>query len=224
MFAVADQDGSILGLYRMPDATMFSTDVAVAKARNTYYYASSELQTSDMIYNIVNKTQVGPALVPAGTAHHQSHLPSPGRAAFSRRHRHGRAGTVFQPQRAGDQSADRREHRAPLPASVYEQSTTPDYMYTSFVVGANFHDPYDPENQNGVVWFPGSSPLYLNTAGGSLLAAGFGTSGDGVDQDDVGTLAGQKGFAAPAMIRADQYLVHKVRLPFQKDDRNPNAL
>ena len=41
VFAVADHDGSILGLYRMPDATIFSIDVAVAKARNTVYYADA---------------------------------------------------------------------------------------------------------------------------------------------------------------------------------------
>ena len=43
VFAVADKDGSILGLYRMQDATVFSIDVAVAKARNTAYYANPAL-------------------------------------------------------------------------------------------------------------------------------------------------------------------------------------
>jgi len=34
VIAVGDVDGKILALYRMPDATFFSVDVAVAKARN----------------------------------------------------------------------------------------------------------------------------------------------------------------------------------------------
>src|SRR5262249_11527684 len=38
VFAVADTTGAVLGLYRMPDATFFSIDVAVAKARNGSYY------------------------------------------------------------------------------------------------------------------------------------------------------------------------------------------
>src|SRR5262249_38606612 len=38
VFAVADSTGAVLGLYRMPDATVFSIDVAVAKARNVAYY------------------------------------------------------------------------------------------------------------------------------------------------------------------------------------------
>ena len=31
VFAVTDKTGAVLGLYRMPDATVFSIDVAVAK-------------------------------------------------------------------------------------------------------------------------------------------------------------------------------------------------
>ena len=40
VFSVSDTQGNILGLYRMPDATVFSIDVAVAKSRNTAYYAN----------------------------------------------------------------------------------------------------------------------------------------------------------------------------------------
>jgi uncharacterized protein GlcG (DUF336 family) len=40
VIAVADLDGSILALYRMPDATVFSIDVAVAKARNVVWFSS----------------------------------------------------------------------------------------------------------------------------------------------------------------------------------------
>jgi hypothetical protein len=53
------------------------------------------------------------------------------------------------------------------------------------------------------------------------LVGGFGVSGDGVDQDDVVTAAGQVGFAAPDHLRIDQYIVGGVRLPFQKYNRNP---
>src|ERR1700758_868367 len=37
--AVTDLDGTILGLHRLPDATVFSVDVAVAKARNVVYFS-----------------------------------------------------------------------------------------------------------------------------------------------------------------------------------------
>src|SRR6185369_16890077 len=50
VIAVADKAGNVLGLYRMPDATVFSIDVAVAKARNTAYYADpTALQPDDMV-------------------------------------------------------------------------------------------------------------------------------------------------------------------------------
>lgn len=223
VFAVADEDGSILGLYRMPDATIFSIDVAVAKARNTVYYASSSLQASDKIYNIVNKMPVGPALVPAGVAFTNRTF-----RALAEPHFPGGIDSAapgpFSSLNAPGINPLTAENLGPaLPASAYRQSTTPDYMYTSFMVGANFHDPNNKANQNGVVWFPGSSPLYKGTVAAPLLVGGFGTSGDGVDQDDVATVAGQQGYAAPAMIRADQYLVHGVRLPYQKFNRNPSG-
>jgi uncharacterized protein GlcG (DUF336 family) len=40
VIAVTDIDGTVLGLHRMPDATFFSIDVAVAKARNMVYFSS----------------------------------------------------------------------------------------------------------------------------------------------------------------------------------------
>src|SRR6185369_3779218 len=50
VIAVADKAGNVLGLYRMPDATIFSIDVAVAKARNTAYYADpAALQNADKV-------------------------------------------------------------------------------------------------------------------------------------------------------------------------------
>jgi uncharacterized protein GlcG (DUF336 family) len=49
VFAVSDSAGEVLGLYRMPDATVFSIDVAVAKSRNTVYYASDRLQDPDEV-------------------------------------------------------------------------------------------------------------------------------------------------------------------------------
>ena len=40
VIAVSDLDGNVLGLYRMSDSTVFSIDVAVAKARNVVYLAT----------------------------------------------------------------------------------------------------------------------------------------------------------------------------------------
>jgi hypothetical protein len=72
-------------------------------------------------------------------------------------------------------------------------------------------------NQNGIVFFPGSLPLYKN----GVLVGGLGVSGDGVDQDDFVTSAGAAGFDAPTNIQADQIIDEGVRLPYLKFPRNP---
>ncbi len=72
-------------------------------------------------------------------------------------------------------------------------------------------------NQSGIVFFPGSVPLYRN----NVLVGGLGISGDGVDQDDYVAAGGAAGFEAPAGIRADQIIVQGVRLPYQKFPTNP---
>ena len=72
-------------------------------------------------------------------------------------------------------------------------------------------------NQSGVVFFPGSVPLYRS----GMLVGGLGVSGDGVDQDDYVAAGGAAGFEAPTAIRADQITVMGVRLPYQKFPTNP---
>ncbi len=87
-------------------------------------------------------------------------------------------------------------------------------------------------HQNGIVFFPGSLPLYRN----GVLVGGLGLSGDGVDQDDFVTAGGAaemtlnnsseasgtgQGFEAPAAIRTDQVVIDNVRLPYIKFPRNP---
>ena len=46
--AVADLDGAIIGLYRMPDSTVFSIDVAASKARNMVYFNSAARTATDL--------------------------------------------------------------------------------------------------------------------------------------------------------------------------------
>jgi uncharacterized protein GlcG (DUF336 family) len=46
--AVADLDGTIIGLRRMPDSTVFSIDVAASKARNMVYFSSSSRIAADL--------------------------------------------------------------------------------------------------------------------------------------------------------------------------------
>ena len=48
VFAVSDLAGNIVALFRMPDATIFSVDVAVAKARNAVYFSSRTRDPGDI--------------------------------------------------------------------------------------------------------------------------------------------------------------------------------
>ncbi len=173
-FAVADLDGTLLALHRMPDATVFSIDVAVAKARNVIYF-SGPAGTPDL-----------PG-VPAGTA-------------VSNRTIGFGAQPFFPPGIDGS---------GPGPFfNLYSFDIA--HPCTQGSQGAN-------PNQTGIVFFPGSVPLYKN----GVLVGGLGVSGDGVDQDDYVTNGGAKGFDAPDNIRADQVIVDGVRLPYLKFPRNP---
>ncbi len=203
VFAVSDANGNILGLYRMPDATIFSIGVAVAKARNdAYYNNAAELQPQDQV----------PGLPPGAaiTSRTVRYLADP-------RFPEGIDGTPPGPfSILNDPGVDPRTGfnvGAPLPASVYQSVLGHD----SFFPNTNFHDPFNLANQNGVVFFPGSSGVYK----GATLVGGLGVSGDGVNQDDIVTSGSIFGFDAPAAIRADQFFVRDVRLPYFNFPRNP---
>jgi uncharacterized protein GlcG (DUF336 family) len=171
--AVADLDGTVLGLQRMPDATVFSIDVAVAKARNVIYFSGSG--STDL-----------PG-IPSGTAITNRTI------GFG-------AQPLFPPGIDGS---------TPGPFfNLYTQD-----LLNPCTQGSQTANP----NQSGIVFFPGSLPLYKN----GVLVGGLGVSGDGVDQDDYVTSAGAKGFEAPANIHADQVIIDTVRLPYLKFPRNP---
>lgn len=48
VISVADLDGTVIGLRRMSDSTVFSIDVAVTKARNMVYFNSASRTTADL--------------------------------------------------------------------------------------------------------------------------------------------------------------------------------
>jgi uncharacterized protein GlcG (DUF336 family) len=212
VFAVADRQGEILGLFRMPDATVFSIDVAVAKARNVAYYANpTQLQPIDQIPG-----------VPAGTAFTNRTFRYVAEPRFPEGIDGAAPGPFSQLNDGGADPFTGRQIGPPLPASAYQSVAG----FDAFNPGTNFRAPTDPRNQNGIVFFPGSAPLYKSAVAGGppVLIGGFGVSGDGVDQDDVVTVGGERGFYVPEYIlRADQTFVRGGRLPYQKFNRNPEG-
>jgi uncharacterized protein GlcG (DUF336 family) len=247
VFSVADKAGNVLGIYRMTDATIFSIDVAVAKARNTAYYADpTALQPEDKVDDDLLRPDLLAAVT--GLIHNNglgisdtyadindtiSFDESQGLAFTNRTFRFlaeprfpaGQDGTVppvfsvlTDPGSNignGDILRPDGVHIVNVPAKAFQSASG----FNAFHVGRNFHDPSDIANQNGIVFFPGSTPIYA----AGMLIGGFGVSGDGVDQDDVVTSYGQVGFEPPANIRADRVFYRGVRLPFQKFNRNPNG-
>ena len=208
VFAVTDKEGNLLGLYRMPDSTTFSLDVAVSKARNVAYYANPALlQPADKL-----------PTVPAGTAITSRTI----RYLADPRFPEGIDGSPPGPfsvlTDGGSNPITALNIGAPLPASSFQSVQG----YSDFNPQTNFHDPSNPLNQSGVVFFPGSAPLYKDINGQKVLVGGLGVSGDGVDQDDDVTFSASLGFRPPSTTpRADEVFVRGVRLPYQKFNRNP---
>lgn len=208
--AVTDTLGNVIGLYRMPDTTYFSLDVAVAKARNVAYYAdTTALQDVDRLPGIpagaafTNRT-IRFASLPFFPSGQDNYPPGP----FSKLN-DGQVAAV-----------SALNSGSPLPASAFQSVGG----FDAFNPQTNFRDPENILNQNGIVFFPGSSPIYKDLDGDGVreLVGGFGISGDGVDQDDVVTYFGSRGYEPPITVpRADQTKFRNIRLPFIKFNRQP---
>ncbi|HEV7667133.1 MAG TPA: heme-binding protein [Thermoanaerobaculia bacterium] len=173
--AVADLDGRILALHRMPDTTVFSLDVAVAKARNVVYFSAGSPETA-------------------------ADLPGVAGRAVSNRTINFVAQHLYPPGIDGS---------GPGPFLGLYQN---DFLHPCSQ-GSQAPNP----NQNGIVFFAGSIPLYKNGA----LVGGLGISGDGVEQDDYVSFLGAQGFLPPEPIWADRVKIWGARLPFLKFPRNP---
>ena len=201
VLAVTDKTGEVLGLYRLPDSTVFSIDVAVAKARNLAYYNSFDIKAIDQV-------------LPKGVAFTNRtfrYLAHP-RFPISV---HGAPPGPFSILNDGgaERTLTALQVGPRLPASAH----TSVQGFDAFNPGSNFRDDTLPQNQNGIVFFPGSSGVYKNR----ILVGGFGVSGDGVDQDDVVTSFGIKGYTAPPPIRVDRFFINGIRPPYLKFPRNP---
>jgi uncharacterized protein GlcG (DUF336 family) len=183
VISVADLDGTILGLFRMMDSTIFSIDVALTKARNVVYFSGPNRDPAEMpgvpMNTAVTNRTIGFASQPFFPSGIFNSQPGP---FFETLYNFDTANPCTQ----GHQSNTNKDGTPNL-------------------------------NQSGIVFFPGSAPLFRN----GVMVGGLGVSGDGVEQDDFVTNGGTLGFEAPVGIRADQILIRGVRLPYFKFPRNP---
>ncbi|HVX15872.1 MAG TPA: DUF4214 domain-containing protein [Pirellulales bacterium] len=215
VFSVTDEEGNVLGLYRMPDSTVFSLDVAVAKARNVSYFSNADqLQPIDEL-----DPATGTLVLPPGAAYTNRTF----RYLADPRFPDGINGTppgpfsILWDPGTNPTNGDDTDPANPVPASAFQSVMG----YDAFHPQTNFRDKSTPvANQNGVVFFPGSAPLYKN----GVLVGGLGVSGDGTDQDDDVTSVGTTGYGVPAnTASADDIFVRGVRLPYQNFNRNPTG-
>jgi uncharacterized protein GlcG (DUF336 family) len=179
VIAVADRNGDIIALHRMPDATVFSVDVAVAKARNVIRFSSNGIG----------------GIVPAGTAVTNRTI--------------GFGAQPFYPP--GIDSDVLSPEEGPWYRSLFVND-----LANACSQGDELTNP----NQNGIVFFAGSSPLYRN----GTLIGGLGISGDGIEQDDYVTYFAAGPFLPPQNIWADQLKVDGARLPMFKFPRHPEGV
>jgi uncharacterized protein GlcG (DUF336 family) len=206
IIAITDQAGDILAEFRNVDSLFDAVDVVPAKARNAYYFSTRE--GYEVLRGFVNAarydTYSWEPEPPAGR----------GWALTSRTLSFG--GQPLFP-----------------PGIDLERTPTPGPWFDLFI-----YDTLNPctegpgpsrggnrafLNQNGITWFPGSAPLFK----GGQLVGGIGVSGDGVEQNDLVTAAGAKGFEPPVELRVDNSVIRTgsgetVRLPYLKFPRNPD--
>jgi uncharacterized protein GlcG (DUF336 family) len=203
--SVSDESGEILAVYRMPDSTFFSVDVALTKARNAFYFSTREgyeVLRNYVVTNRYARYQWEPQ-PPAGQ----------GWAVTARSLNFG-GQPLFPPG---------IDHEVtPTPGPWFElyayDSANPCTEGPGPSRGAN----RNYFNQSGIVWFAGSVPLYKD----GRLVGGLGVSGDGVEQDDYVSQLGSDGFHPPDALRVDNSVIvdadgREARVPYLKFPRHP---
>jgi len=197
IIAVTDVTGQILGAFRMEDATLFSLEISVTKARNAFYYSDA--------------TSID-ATGPNAGRHPLADIVPPGTAVTARTL--GFLSTaLYPPSIEGNQPG-------PLFPLALENRRPNNFDKMGFA-------PAVPPNQSGVIFFPGSAPLYRD----GVLIGGIGVSGDGVAQAAFVTAEGIKAAQQALLfqlepdpsIRCDNFSVRGVALPYYKFPQNPRG-
>jgi len=159
----------------MPDATIFSIDVAASKARNMVYFNSADRKASDLPGVPANTTVTNRSIAFGSQPFYPPGIDFSGFGPFFDLYKF----DTLNPCTQGQQKLDGK--------------------------------------QSGIVFFPGSVPLFKN----GKLVGGLGVSGDGVEQDDFATAGAIAGFEDNLANRADRLILQGVRLPYFKFPRNP---
>ncbi len=201
MISVADLDGNLLGIYRMADATVFSIDVSVAKARNVIYFSS----VGGQLPGAYTDSQPGSVDLPG--------VP-PGTAVTNRTVGFG-GQPLFPPGIDGSGNGPFFNLYLNDTANACTQGSQPANSYQNGVV---FFPGALPLYRNGVL--VGG----LGVSGDGVDQDDFDTAAGAAEMvltDSSDPSQTGQGFEAPTAIRADQIVIDNVRLPYIKFPRNP---
>ena len=208
---VSDEAGEVLALFRMADGTVFSSDVAMTKARNAYYFSTRE--GYDVLRGFVERSRERYSWEPDPPA-------GQGWAITARTLNFGGQPRFPPGVDLEEQLEQRNDHEREGPFFDLYVYDTKNACTEGPGPSRGGNRAY--LNQSGIVWFAGSVPLYKN----GRLIGGLGVSGDGVEQDDYVSELGSDGFHPPDALRVDNTVIvddkgERVRLPYLKLPRNP---
>ncbi len=197
VIGVTDTNGEILALLRMDDATLFSVDIAITKARNAYYYCNPLSLDFD-------GARAG--------QHPLAGIVPPGTAITSRT-----LGFLSQPR--FPPGIDSSSLEGPLYPLALENRKPSRFDQMGFAPTA--------ANQSGIIFFPGSAALYRNgVLIGGIGVSGDGVEQDDlVTTLGIQRAEAILGFQMepPANIRCDNYSYQGVHLPYAKFPQNPGG-
>lgn len=223
---VVDLAGNICGVFRTEDATVFSFDLCVQKARTAAFFSTDLVGFSSRAIGFMSQTYYPPGV---------SQFP-PGPLSG------------LNPNQGGDVNALGMNPTDPTADRLTEISQlltdkTTNTILASITIGSTpqgsaiqgavqllgrriphirdgrisplqaaitvdlglrqFYNPPlvpPPTLRDGITLFPGGVPIYKN----GKLCGGLGISGDGVDQDDIIAFNGHRGFEPPQGVFCDQ--------------------
>ena len=193
---VVDLDGTILGISRTSDATLFSYDVSAQKARTVVAFSdpNGPSDLGQMVRSTLGLDTSAPLAMTCRAV-----------GFLSQR---------FYPPGIDMETLGRAVDEGPF----YVVNSDNRLRQFDFTFQLNLGlVPFPNGAGNGITIFPGGVPLYKN----GQLVGGCGVSGDGVDQDDLISFAGGVGFEPPEEIRCDQFFFNDIRLPYVKFPRQP---
>jgi uncharacterized protein GlcG (DUF336 family) len=220
---VTDLAGNICGSFRTEDATPFSFDVHVQKARTAAFFSNNTVGFGSRSVGFLAQTFYPPGVDkdPAGPISglmNVSEAVDPGALGATPPEGSDRINQISQLivddngpalpivggsvpatlQNAVQILARRLPHTRDGRLSPLQVGITVDLsLGRPTAAGFNATPTAIP---NGITIFAGGVPIYKNGA----LVGGLGVSGGGIDQDDIIALAGQEGFDPPSGVRCDE--------------------